>query len=84
MRLTTAMYFLPDGSTIHEQGLNPDILVPCDESSSTKLKIQRYGRKNLNVSEFEKLFGFKPIEDVQLEKAKNHLLMKSSDGHEHL
>ena len=78
MRLTTAMYFLPDGTTIHEQGLNPDVLVPFHESNETKLRIQRYGRKNLNDMEFERLFGFKPIEDIQLKKAKDYLLENSA------
>ena len=78
MRLTTAMYFLPDGTTIHEQGLNPDILVPFHESNETKLRIQRYGRKNLDDMEFERLFGFKPIEDIQLQKAKDYLLKNSA------
>ena len=41
LRLTTAMYYLPDGSTIHEQGLLPDHLVAYDENES-KLRIQKF------------------------------------------
>lgn len=69
LRLTTAMYFLPDGSTIHEEGLEPDFLVPCNEDNESKLRIQGFGRRDLDADEFEKLFGFSPIVDLQFEKA---------------
>ena len=49
LRLTTAMYFLPDGSTIHEQGIEPDYLVPCSEANETKHRMQRYGDPSLRV-----------------------------------
>ena len=74
LRLTTAMYFLPDGSTIHEEGLEPDFFVSCDEDNETKLRIQRFGKRNLDSAEFEKLFGFSPIVDRQLEKAYDRIL----------
>ena len=63
------MYFLPDGSTIHEEGLEPDFLVPCDEDNESKLRIQGFGRRDLDADKFEKLFGFSPIVDLQFEKA---------------
>ena len=74
LRLTTAMYFLPDGSTIHEEGLEPDFFVSCDEDNETKLRIQRFGKRNLDSAEFEKLFGFSPSVDRQLEKAYDRIL----------
>ena len=65
LRLTTAMYFLPDGRTIHEQGIEPDFLVACSEGNETKLRVQRYGRRDLTDRQFEELFGFAPIPDLQ-------------------
>ena len=75
LRLTTAMYYLPDGSTIHEQGIVPQYVVECSDENETKLRIQR----NLNHQElvefdFDQLFGFEPIEDVQLNEAKRLLV----------
>jgi carboxyl-terminal processing protease len=69
LRLTTAMYFLPDGSTIHEQGIEPDIQVLCSDANETKLRMQRYGDPSLSSREFEELFGFSPIPDLQKSKA---------------
>ena len=74
LRLTTAMYYLPDGSTIHDQGINPEFIIECSEENETKLRIQR----NLNPDliekyNFDELFGFTPIEDLQLNEAKRIL-----------
>ena len=79
LRLTTAMYYLPDGSTIHEQGIVPKYLVECSDENETKLRIQR----NLNLQlmddhNFSGLFGFSPIEDIQLQEAKR-ILFNSVD-----
>ena len=74
MKLTTAMYFLPDGTTIHEQGIEPDHYVPCSEDNETKLRVQRYGRRDLGEAEFLELFGFSPIPDMQKLKAKDILI----------
>ena len=78
LRLTTAMYFLPDGSTIHEQGIEPDFLVPCSEANETKLRMQRYGDPSLSGREFEELFGFARIPDVQKSKAYDLLTVESN------
>ena len=74
LRLTTAMYYLPDGSTIHDQGIIPEFMIECSEENETKLRIQR----NLNPHlvekyDFEELFGFTPVEDLQLDEAKRIL-----------
>ena len=74
LRLTTAMYFLPDGSTIHEQGIEPDILVDCTDENETKLRIQRYSQALMDNETFEKQFGFLPIVDEQLKKAEEVIL----------
>ena len=74
LRLTTAMYFLPDGSTIHEQGIEPKYLVDCTDENETKLRIQRYSQELMDNETFEKQFGFLPIVDVQLRKAEEVIL----------
>ena len=58
LRLTTAMYFLPNGMTIHESGIEPDIVVECSDENETRLRIQRYVDGIMNPEEFEKQFGF--------------------------
>ena len=73
LRLTTAMYFLPDGSTIHEKGIIPDYLVECSDENETKLKIQKYSLDILDKADFRQKFGFVPIIDQQLSKAKSLL-----------
>ncbi len=77
LRLTTAMYYLPDGSTIHEEGINPDYFVDFTDENDTKLRIQRYGKDIMSREDFEKQFGFSPVRDLQLEKAKELLLSQN-------
>ena len=74
LKLTTAMYYLPDGTTIHEQGIEPDHFVPCSEDNETKLRVQRYGSRDLNETEFFELFDFTPIPDLQKLKAMDVLI----------
>ncbi len=74
LRLTTAMYFLPDGTTIHERGIEPKYLVDCSDENETKLRIQRYSEKIMNQETFEKQFGFLPITDEQLNRAQEVIL----------
>jgi carboxyl-terminal processing protease len=74
LRLTTAMYFLPDGSTIHEEGIEPQFTVDCSDENETKLRIQRYSQDIMTQEIFEKQFGFIPIVDVQLRRAEEFLL----------
>jgi len=80
LRLTTAMYYFPDGSTIHEQGVMPEYLVECSDENESKLRIQRnFNQKLMEDYEFDDLFGFAPIEDVQRKEANRVLLeMESS------
>ena len=80
IKLTTAMYYLPDGSTIHERGLSPNVLVPCSEEEERKLRIQRNGKQNADATQFEELFGFQPIVDYQLQRAKEYLLMQDNSS----
>lgn len=80
LRLTTAMYFLPDGSTIHEEGIEPQFTVDCSDENETKLRIQRYSQDIMTRETFEKQFGFIPIADVQLRKAEEVLLSNGGVG----
>ena len=72
--MTTAMYYLPDGSTIHERGIEPQFIVECSDENESKLRIQRnlsedvIGKKN-----FGEMFGFDPVVDIQLFEAKRIL-----------
>ena len=77
LRLTTAMYFLPDGSTIHEEGIEPEHRVECSDENETKLRIQRYSQEIMDEVTFEKQFGFVPIIDAQLTKAEDILISQS-------
>ena len=80
LRLTTAMYFLPDGSTIHEEGIEPQFKVDCSDENETKLRIQRYSLDIMTQETFEKQFGFIPIVDLQLGKAEEVLLLNGGVG----
>ena len=37
LRLTTAKYFTPDGRSIHEKGISPDIVIGFDPAEATRL-----------------------------------------------
>lgn len=77
LRLTTAMYYLPDGSTIHEQGLLPDHLVACSDENESKLRIQRnLNKEDIDSLDFPDVFGFTPVKDTQLEEAKKILSLE--------
>ena len=65
LRLTTAMYYLPDGSTIHENGIKPDIKIDCDEETEVKLRDQRHQDAFTDSLSFEELYGFAPVRDEQ-------------------
>lgn len=69
LRMTTAMYYLPSGRTIHKVGVKPDFAVEMTASDRLKLFTQRNHLRYLNEEAFEKRFGFKPIQDPQLEAA---------------
>ena len=75
LRLTTAMYYLPDGSTIHERGIEPQYVVECSDENESKLRIQRNLSEDvMGKDNFGEMFGFEPVMDVQLSEAKRILL----------
>ncbi len=63
LRLTTAKYYTPRGTSIHEVGITPDIVVDIPKDTEMKLMMQSEG-----VSE-----GEEKVEDIQLERAKDIL-----------
>ena len=69
MRLTTARYFLPDGTAIGEDGLSPDIEVTCDTDTWRKILLQRDQAPFAQPEIFKSRFGFEPVGDPQLEIA---------------
>jgi|YelNatPaOPRAMG01_1025707.scaffolds.fasta_scaffold14650_6 carboxyl-terminal processing protease len=66
LRLTTAKYYTPSHQVIHEQGIEPNIIVPMSEDDERKLMLQR-ARANLPPDEGAE--KEKPVEDVQLSRA---------------
>ena len=79
LRLTTAMYFLPDGTTIHEKGITPSIVIENDDLNRSKLRIQSHALANLGKESFNRLFGFEPLSDPQLKVARQTLLQSFTE-----
>lgn len=74
LRMTTARYYFPDGSSIEEGvGLIPDIEVKLESSESYQLRLQEFHRDMLDEDEFRERFGVDPIEDRQLIEAVRYL-----------
>ncbi len=68
LRLTTAKYYTPSHQVIHEQGVEPNILVPMSEDDERKLMLQR-ARANLPPEDDATVEKEEPVVDVQLERA---------------
>jgi len=69
VKLTTARYFLPSGRTIEDVGITPDVKVPLALDERQKLMFQTSHQRQLTDAQFERRFGFQPIEDRQLKAA---------------
>jgi len=74
LKLTTAKYYTPGGYVIHENGIEPDVVVEITPEEEGRLAIQRSRLRTMPLEEFVQRFEFEPIEDVQLEAAKSVLL----------
>jgi carboxyl-terminal processing protease len=73
LRLTTAKYYTPNGRSIHDVGIIPDIVVEVSLETMSKLMTQRekiYGLPKEAEKEKEK----EKIKDPQIERAKEILL----------
>lgn len=69
LRLTTARYYTPGGTTIHEKGITPHVEVVMTPTEDTKLARQRSRSDITDPAEFRARFGFEPVTDRQLEVA---------------
>lgn len=67
LRLTTARYYTPTDRMIHEQGIEPDIVVPMSPDDLRQLMVQRARAETplAETGETEET----PVVDVQLERA---------------
>ncbi len=73
LRLTTARYYTPSGAVIHEHGIEPQVEIEMTADDESKLRLQQ-SRVDLTApGEFTDRFGFKPVEDVQLQAAEEVL-----------
>lgn len=68
LRLTTARYYLPDGRSIHEQGVTPDIQIPLSETERT-INWALRGHTGLDDEAFARQFGFPRPADRQRDAA---------------
>jgi carboxyl-terminal processing protease len=69
LRLTTALFYTPNGTRIHEQGIAPHVEAVMTPEEDNRLRIQRLRQDMRDPVEFEKRFDFFPIEDRQLQTA---------------
>jgi|TARA_B110000037_G_scaffold211100_1_gene262267 carboxyl-terminal processing protease len=74
LKLTTAKYYTPGGYVIHENGIEPDVLVEITTEEEGYLAIQRNRLSSMPLEEFVERFEFEPIEDEQMNAAKGLLL----------
>jgi len=72
LRLTTAKYYTPNGTCIHEKGIEPDIEVKISREDKIKLMQQEEEIYGLSPEEKEKKEKEK-IKDAQLERAREIL-----------
>ncbi len=74
MRLTTARYYTPSGVTLHEKGVTPNVEIVMTPEDDQNVRLQRARHDMTDPVEFKERFGFAPIEDRQLQGAKDVLL----------
>ena len=78
MVLTTAKYYLPDGTTIAGTGVEPDLVVEMPEETYSQVRLSLLHRGSFSAGRFEKTFGFAPVKDPQLDAAVDVLLKKEA------
>ncbi len=70
IRLTTAKYYTPSGRTIHEIGVEPDIVVPMAPDQWRKVMLKRSREEIGDVEENAEIKpDTGPVVDIQLERA---------------
>jgi carboxyl-terminal processing protease len=73
LRLTTAHYFTPSGAMIHAKGISPHVEVVMSPEEDWKLGLQAARPDITDPAMFKERFGFFPIEDRQLDAARDVL-----------
>lgn len=73
LRLTTAHYFTPSGAMIHAKGISPQVEVVMNPEEDWKLGLQAARPDITDPATFKERFGFLPIEDRQLDAARDVL-----------
>jgi carboxyl-terminal processing protease len=73
LRLTTAHYFTPSGIMIHAKGITPQVEVVMSPEEDWKLGLQVARPDIADPTMFKERFGFSPIEDRQLDAARDVL-----------
>ncbi|MBC2594557.1 S41 family peptidase [Ruficoccus amylovorans] len=73
LRLTSAMYYLPSGRTIHKEGVIPDIAVPVSTRAALGQRLQYSHLRLMDPQAFEARFGFAPVTDQAIERAREVL-----------
>ena len=74
LRLTTAHYYTPNGISIHEKGIEPQVEVVMTPEEDAKLRTQSARGDISDPKEFKARFGFAPIVDAQLAAAREVLI----------
>jgi carboxyl-terminal processing protease len=69
LRLTTAHYFTPSGVMIHGKGVSPQVEVVLSADDDRKIERQLERPDVTDPADFAERFGFRPIDDRQLDAA---------------
>jgi carboxyl-terminal processing protease len=73
IRMTTARYYTPSGKVIHDNGIEPDILVYVPPSEWVKVRRKRALLENADLYTEEEKKQFEGVRDRQLDRAVNLL-----------
>jgi carboxyl-terminal processing protease len=69
MKMTTAKYYLPNGTTIAGKGVTPHFEIPSPVENAHVVRLSLLHRDQMTPSEFQQTFGIPPLPDPQLEAA---------------
>ncbi len=69
LRLTTARYYTPSGTSIHAKGIEPQVELVLSAEEDSKIRVQQTRADITDPVEFKERFGFTPIPDRQLQAA---------------
>jgi len=69
LRLTTAHYFTPNGTMINGKGVSPHVEVVLSPEDDRRLERQISRPEVTDTADFMERFGFRPLEDRQLDAA---------------